>query len=121
MLNISARRIWLHRAPADMRKSYDGLSAMVRRHFGREPSDGQWYAFLNRRRTQVKVLAFESGGYCLWSKRLEQGQFGAVEGDDPISAAQFLALLEGLDWQLIRRRKRFEKSSENRVSDAAGW
>ncbi|MDT0499322.1 IS66 family insertion sequence element accessory protein TnpB, partial [Algiphilus sp. W345] len=116
------RRIWLYRQPTDMRRSFDGLSAMVRRHLGREPSDGAWYAFINRRRTQIKVLAFESGGYCVWSKRLEQGQFGtADQADDPMSPAQFLALLEGLDWRLVRRRKRYEKPRKSVAAGASAW
>jgi len=122
MLTVGERRIWLYRAPTDMRRSFDGLGAMVRRHLGREPGDGAWYAFINRRRTQIKVLAFESGGYCVWSKRLEQGQFGAADGaDDPLSPAQFLALLEGLDWRLVRRRKRYEKPGEKLANDAVRW
>jgi len=122
VLTVGERRIWLYRAPTDMRRSFDGLGAMVRRHLGREPGDGAWYAFINRRRTQIKVLAFESGGYCLWSKRLEQGQFGtADQADDPMSPAQFLALLEGLDWRLVRRRKRYEQPGEKLANDAVRW
>ncbi len=71
------RRIWLCMQPTDIRRSFDGLSALVRQHLGEDPSSGQWFAFINRRRTQIKVLAFEEGGYCVWSKRLEQGRFAA--------------------------------------------
>jgi len=76
----------------------------------------------NCRRTQIKVLAFESGGYCVWSKRLEQGQFGtADQADEPMSPAQFLALLEGLDWRLVRRRKRYQKPEKSLASEACRW
>ena len=37
VLNVGERRVWLYRQPTDMRRSFDGLSAMVRRHLGREP------------------------------------------------------------------------------------
>ena len=70
MLSITpGRRIWLCLEPTDMRRSFDGLSAMVKNHLGENPTSGHWYVFINRRRTQIKLLAFEGDGYCVWSKR----------------------------------------------------
>ena len=46
-----------------MRRSFDGLSAMVRNHIGADPTGGHWFVFLNRRRTLLKVLAFDYDGY----------------------------------------------------------
>ena len=106
-------RIWLCTQPADLRRSFDGLSALVRNPMGADPSGGDWFAFINRRATQIKVLAFEEGGYCIWSKRLEQGQFAAlgVAGSvkRSLSRTEFLALLEGVDLVIKRRRKRYKK------------
>ncbi len=113
MLSVTpGRRIWLCVQPADMRRSFDGLSALVRTHLGEDPTSGQWFAFINRRRTQIKVLAFEEGGYCIWSKRLEEGQF-AVLGDAgstkrALCHTEFLALLEGVDLVIKRQRKRYK-------------
>ncbi len=71
MLSVSSEcRIWLCTQPTDMRRSFDGLSAVVKNHLGEDPTNGCWFAFINRRRTQMKVLAFEEGGYCLWSNQL---------------------------------------------------
>jgi transposase len=82
MLSITpGRRIWLCLEPTDMRRSFDGLSAMVRNHLGENPTSGHWFVFINRRRTQMKLLAFEGDGYCVWSKRLEQGQFAGFSAD----------------------------------------
>ncbi len=67
----SGLRIWLCRAPTDMRQSFHGLSALVRQALHEEPLDGALYVFVNRRRTLLKALYFESDGYCLWSKKLE--------------------------------------------------
>ncbi len=116
MLSVSpGRRIWLCTQPTDMRRSFDGLSAQVRNHLGSDPSNGEWYVFINRRRTQMKLLAFEDGGYCVWSKRLEQGQFavlGRVEdGKCLLRQTEFLALLEGVDMVIKRQRKRFIKAA----------
>ena len=113
MLSITpGRRIWLCLAPTDMRRSFDGLSAQVKNHLLENPTSGQWFVFINRRRTQIKVLACEEGGYCLWSKRLEQGQFAQLTGDGTtkrtLCHTEFLALLEGIDLVVKKRRKRFK-------------
>ncbi|MFM7121590.1 MAG: IS66 family insertion sequence element accessory protein TnpB [Gammaproteobacteria bacterium] len=107
------RRIWLCTQATDMRRSFDGLSALVRNHLGSNPLDGSWYCFINRRQTQIKVLTFEDGGYCLWSKRLEEGRFARLGPVDLIkrtlSHTEFVALLEGIDFSIRRQRKRWRK------------
>jgi len=113
MLSLpSGRRIWLCLEPTDMRRSFDGLSAMVRNHLGENPTSGQWFVFINRRQTQIKVLAFEEGGYCIWGKRLEQGQFARIGGDGSgkrvLCHTEFLGLLEGVDLVVKKRRKRYK-------------
>ena len=53
---LSAGRIWLCTQPTDMRCSFDGLSARVRRYLGEDPTSGQWFVFINRRCTMLKIL-----------------------------------------------------------------
>ena len=105
-------RIWLYAPPTDMRKSFDGLSALVRTKLAEDPLSGQLFVFINRRRTQLKVLYFDRGGYCVWAKRLEQGQFAQLTGDGvtkrTLYHTEFLALLEGIDLVVKKRRKRFK-------------
>jgi transposase len=64
--------------PADMRKSFEGLSALVRRDLGRDPNDGSLYLFTNRRRRRAKVLYFDGTGLCVFAKRLEKGLFAKL-------------------------------------------
>jgi transposase len=112
---LPGRRIWLCTAPTDMRRSFDGLSAMVKNHLGEDPTSGHWFVFINRRRTQLRVLAFEEGGYCIWAKRLEQGQFAspAAAGEDKrrLCQTEFLALVEGIDLVIKRQRKRYKMAA----------
>ena len=68
-------RIWLCTIPTDMRKSYNGLSALVKNALQGNPLSGELFVFVNRRQNQMKVLYFDRSGYCIWSKKLEQGQF----------------------------------------------
>ena len=51
----------------DMRRSFDGLSAQVKQLLNENPQSGALFVFINRRRTQLKCLYFESGGYNLES------------------------------------------------------
>ena len=73
-------RVWLYTRPTDMRKSFDGLAALVRNALQEDPTSGHLFVFLNRKRTQMKVLYFDRSGYCLWSKRLERGRFQLCGG-----------------------------------------
>ena len=73
-------RVHLYGVPADMRKSFDGLSALARNAMGFDPLSGHLFVFINRRATQIKVLYFDRSGFCVWAKRLEAGCFvGAIE------------------------------------------
>lgn len=104
-------QLWLCTQATDMRRSYDGLAAMIRGQLGRDPLSGQGFVFINRRRTQLKCLYFEPGGYCVWGKRLERGRFGVTAAHHGIvrslTPAEFAALIEGLDWVVKKRRKRW--------------
>ena len=103
---------WLCTRPTDMRKQHQGLIALVSGFMGMNPLSGHGFVFINARRTLLKCLYFEPGGYCLWYKRLEQGEFAglpAAEGAThrPLSQTEFQSLLEGLDLTIKRRRKRW--------------
>ena len=54
----------------------------------------------------LKILGFDTGGYWIWSKRLEQSQFAlgrrAQEPKRELNRTALLALVEGVDIQIIR-------------------
>lgn len=112
--------IWLCSQPTDMRRSFDGLSAHVKQVLKDDPTSGALFVFINRRRTQMKCLYYESGGYCLWGKRLEQGRFAAMNPMNGVKRSlhqtELLSLIEGLDLFIKRQRKRYKKSGmEKRI------
>ena len=93
------QRIMLYRTATDMRKSFDGLSGLVRQHFDDQLFSGALYVFLNRRRTLVKILYWDRDGLAVWSKRLERGTFRmpqAREGRVELSAVELSMLLAGV-------------------------
>jgi transposase len=64
----SQARIWLCTEPTDMRKSFRGLSALVRNQLRHDPLSGQYFVFINRRKTQMKMLYFIACGPNVWSR-----------------------------------------------------
>ena len=58
-------RVWAHPAPADLRKGFDGLQALVAAQLQRDPLSGDCYLFVNRRANRLKLLWFDRNGYCL--------------------------------------------------------
>lgn len=100
-------RVFVAVEPVDMRGSFDALAGAVRR-LGLDPVDGHLYLFLNRRRRLAKALWFDGSGWCLLSKRLENGSFQlpAITGDVAqvqIDGTAFAALLAGIDFTAARR------------------
>ena len=79
MIAASGRfRVFAYAAVADMRKSYEGLSALVRQELGRDPLSGDLYLFCNRVRHRAKVLHWDGTGLCIYMKRLEKGRVASV-------------------------------------------
>jgi transposase len=116
MLSLSPTiRIFLCAEPADLRKSFDGLSALVRQALGDDPLAGHWFVFKNRTGDRLKILAWEGDGWCLWYKRLEQGVFrfpAAADGGPPrveVRAAELAMLLDGVVLEKVQRRKRYHR------------
>ncbi len=109
---LGQTRIYLYAQPADMRKSFDGLHAIVQSEFHCDIRAGDVFLFLNRRRDRIKLLHWDRDGLVIWMKRLERGTFqrprraphGArVEMD----ATDLALLLSGIELASVRRRPRY--------------
>ncbi|MEK7392158.1 MAG: hypothetical protein RL173_6 [Fibrobacterota bacterium] len=107
MLSPSNLRVFVCSEPADMRKSFDGLSGLCREFLGQDPSSGQVFVFFNRRRDQVKALWWDNSGFAIWYKRLESGRFHFGPHKGVISQAELAMILEGIEIRNVRRFKRF--------------
>ena len=93
-----------------MRRSFNGLSALVKHRLGENPLSGHLYVFINRRRTQMKILFFDRNGYAIWSKRLEQGHFVTCQSraiKRSITFTELQCLLDGIELRHARHYKRF--------------
>jgi transposase len=69
--------VYAHSEPCDMRKSFNTLQAMVEGAMRRDIATGDLFLFVSRDLRRAKVLYFDGTGLCLFSKRLEVGQFAA--------------------------------------------
>lgn len=106
----SPTKIWLYTAPTDMRKSFVGLAALVNTQLKQNPLSGELFVFVNRRKTHIKVLYFDGSGYCIWLKRLEQGQFNyrpEPSGKAALDWTQLKLLLAGMKVEKYRQYKRY--------------
>jgi transposase len=114
VLTISrAVRIFIASSPVDMRKSIDGLSAIVQTELRDDPYSGHYFVFVSRRCDRVKILAWDRSGFALYYKRLERGQFRLPHmGSDVMSvevdATQLTMLLDGIEYGRVRRQKAWQ-------------
>ena len=98
--NRRSVRVFARGAPTDLRKGFDGLSALVRESLGRDPTSGDLFLFVSRNRIRAKVLLWDGTGLCVFAKRLEEGRFAALwERDDgrqiELSQSELELFLEG--------------------------
>jgi transposase len=102
-------QIWLYAQPTDMRKSFSVLCTLVASKLKDSPTSGAMFVFINCRKTHIKILYFGGSGFCIWLKRLEQGQFNYDENGpnkEPLNWLELKLLLEGIKVKQIRQYKR---------------
>ncbi|RKI24083.1 transposase [Corallococcus sp. AB004] len=102
-------RVVLATEPVDMRKSIDGLMALVRTAWGEDVYSGHLFAFVSRRGDRIKVLTWSRGGFVLLYKRLETGRFRLPRVDAEakavtLDATQLAMLLDGIDVAQVKRQ-----------------
>jgi transposase len=109
-----AVQVYFATGAVNLRKSFDGLSNEVRAVLSRDPLSGHVFVFLNRRRSQVKLLVWTRGGFTVVHKRLERGTFcfpAKVTSDATsvaIDAHELTMLLEGIELGEARTKTRWE-------------
>src|SRR5277367_2420683 len=109
---LGQTKIYLYGKPTDMRKSFDGLHAIVQSEFRRDIRTGDVFLFLNRRRDRIKLIHWDRDGLAIWMKRLERGTFqmppcshdaAQIEMD----ATDLALLLSGIELTSVKRRPRY--------------
>lgn len=114
MLSLSpAIRIFVHALPTDMRKSFDGLYAIVTQAFEKDVLGGDYFVFVNRSQNRCKILFWDRDGLVVWAKRLERGSFQLPPSADvaslaiEVDAVTLAMMIGGVDLGTAKRRKRY--------------
>lgn len=120
----SSVRIYLAAGAVDLRKSIDGLCAVVseRQH---DLYSGHLYVFVSRRGDRLKILTWTTGGFLLLYKRLERGRFRLpkiLEGQTEVEleATQLAMLLDGIDIKQVSPPRRWTPPSRQKVDALLG-
>jgi len=100
----SQTKVYLARQPADMRKQIDGLALLVQEVLEHDPFSAHLFVFCNRQRDKVKVLYWDTNGFCLLYKRIEKGRFRWPSDEThqaEYSLRELQWLLDGGDWHAL--------------------
>ena len=112
-----ATRIYLAVGATDLRKSFDGLSDLVRHQFKEDPLSGHLFVFSNRRKTRIKLLYWDGTGMWVCAKRLPEGSFHWPQtapeetGALRVVAGELTLLLSGIDLEHTRERRWWRKAA----------
>lgn len=111
-------KIYIVTGTTDMRRSIDGLMAIIRDTYQMDPYANALFLFCGRRRNTIKALYFDKDGFCLLYKRLDSdGRFQWPRNASevrPLSRQEFRWLMEGLS---IEQPKAIRPTPKNRKKD----
>ncbi len=105
----SGVRVLLATRPVDFRKGAHGLAVLASAVLGEDPFSGVVVVFRAKRADRVKILVWDASGLVLVWKQLQQGAFRwppVMDGVLRLSAVEFAALFDGLDWTRVQAVRR---------------
>jgi transposase len=109
MIRFADKAVYLACGVTDMRKSINGLAAIVECSFQLDPYGGELFVFCNRTRDRLKILEWDGDGFWLYFKRLEKGHFKWPNADNEatmeLTSEELSILLCGAKIELKLRRK----------------
>jgi transposase len=110
--SIPAENIYIACGYTDMRRSIDGLAAIVKQVFKLEPCSRNLYIFCGKRSDRIKAIYWENDGFVLLYKRLECGRFQWPRNASEarmITPQQLRWLLEGLSIEQPKAVRKVER------------
>jgi transposase len=114
-------RIFVASSAVDMRRGHDGLFAIVREQWKKDPFTGHLFVFFGRGHDRAKILFWDRGGFVVYYKRLERGRFRWVRPEDDaphleVDGTDLTMLLDGIDVRQVRRPRGWNPSIASPIS-----
>lgn len=109
--NLTADNIYIVCGHTDMRKSIDGLAAIIQQQYQLDLFNSSAFLFCGQRRNRLKVLPWEDDGFLLLYKRLENGKFNWPRSEQEVrnlSREQYIWLMQGLSIDQSKAIKKLE-------------
>jgi transposase len=118
---LGQTKIYLYAKHVDMRKSFDGLHALVQSEFQRDVRLGDLFLFLNRRLDRIKLMYWDRDGLMIIYKRLERGTFQRPQCPPDaehvaMDATDLAILLSGIELTSVKRRPRYAFDGASRTA-----
>ena len=108
MLVPAGVKIFVYRDAIDMRKSFDGLCAVIQNKLQKDPLQSALYVFFNKPCDKIKIMYWDRNGHAIWYKRLSKGRFRPPKISNTsyqLSYSDLTCLLEGIDLLYRERLK----------------
>jgi transposase len=105
-------RVLIATRPIDFRKGAHSLAALAAEMLGEDPFSGVVIVFRSKRADRLKILVWDTSGLVLVWKQLQQNTFcwpPVMDGVMRLSAVEFAALFDGLDWTRVQTTKGIPK------------
>ena len=112
LFHYQVRDYYLYSQRTDMRKGIDSLSGIVRNELQKNPLTGDLFIFINRKRSQMKMLHWQEDGFAVFYKRLEKGTYEIPEENQSLSTIlltceQLIFILQGVQLKSVKKRTRY--------------
>lgn len=105
-------KVYLATGATDMRRSIDGLAAIVQESFRLDPFSANLFVFCNREMNRIKILKWEHNGFWLYYRRLEKGRFrwpmDTTSNTVQIGSRELNWLLDGLALEQKQAHKKVD-------------
>lgn len=93
--SISSSKVHVYNESVNMSKSFNGLTELVRKKFGKYKADsGDLFLFYNNACNYIKILYWDHDGFCIFAKRLPRGQFEIDGVGKSLTLTEMTALVD---------------------------
>jgi transposase len=105
-------KIYVAVEPCDMRKSFEGLAALVTTGLNQDLRGGALFVFSNRPRNRLKILYWDTTGLWVMAKRLERGSYSWPQGEEKtvqLRPEALAMLTDGIDLRGAKMRPWYDR------------